>query len=1050
MEEKKYIRTSLVSRLPKYGTKPAGNILQTVPNGTALNLSGNTQSIDKKIGKHNGTIRMPSFSFNWQKSNQCQLGDQISSESGSSHNSNERLTNSEKCPQSEEIVGKELPRVGSNSTSSKIEKQSNMFVSPTEELNQKSLHGLSSSAKYTKSSLLGRTSYSGLHAPKSHLNGICGSRSTIGLQRNRGNSTATRTSLGVLGESLAKSIDNDKSSCEKMVRSQSFSHSIQSSLLPSATLTRSHSFNRAVDLTRPYQNQYLTIRTSQRSGLLSRSARQLDVPNGNEPLKYGFARSYAALGSPGLKKQPLLNGSGDAPSLRFRTGRPSLLKPSIQHLGRKIPVDGSTSKNMESCIEEDSVSTNITGGIDAKGMHNSERTEDGKAAHNNVVDNSCKSICMDGDVDEISISSLSSSEKNDLSEDFSDDFIDLEDPNRTINVQEEEGSVQQLEHGSGIPLDPFLPLKKSERSNFNSDEWLNICLSVVDDKSESAKHPAGNNIISSDLDYRAGSSFELSPSDSSDGTYMWDEEGLEPIGSVLPCRSYDSSEMNSLDILNNLDSCDLEDDDLMLDVDLPEDVPCDNVDCENMNRYDRPDRNIRQQKEGLWKRTPQRWNSQDHYHLGHSDHYSHSRNDLNRGFNYFDSPPAGHLEGYGAPDLYPPLRSLPANTVMLDEMTLRHMVQDCTAVKTQLLKMKRILNQNDENVSLHNITLSVPSSPELQESEPIYKTDDLLNEITQLKEDLKKKDETIKQLEHRLSIRCVCNRDSQKSEQAVCTYADKYTQTSWRKSAPQVLQPSSHLPRFTDLAQGKLIKTSLIVAHSEPSEDQQRSGGHEYQNAADGSFNSLNELSTLNTQLNVRKSEENAHSTKNVKVRENPKELTGRKFSTLRSHPSSQSSSQVNTQEVQTKLVLKKHCSQTNQASPPKTSRATKTPKQNALVPPPVTVAAPSPNGSASKELEQLPPSSLTQLQTASSQSELSHKSQKTSKLRPPTASFRPKQMTNPKIMIPPEPQNACSKTTRSRQLTQAKENMQKQDSNIHSGDSVASNRHSRLPKPKT
>uniref|UniRef100_A0A670ID46 Coiled-coil serine rich protein 2 n=1 Tax=Podarcis muralis TaxID=64176 RepID=A0A670ID46_PODMU len=1010
MEEKSHIRTSLVSRLPKYGTKPAGNMLQTIPNGTAVNLSGNTRSVDKKFGKHNGTIRMSSFSFNWRKSNKYQLGDQVSSESDSSHNSNERLTDSEKCPQSEGAVGKEVLRVGSSNTLSKLAKQNSMFVSPTEELNQKALPGLSSSAKYSKSSLLGRTSFSGLHAPKSHLNGICGNRSTIGLQRNRGNSTATRSSSG---ESLAKLTDNDKS-CEKMVRSQSFSHSIQSSILPPATLTRSHSFNRAVDLTRPYQNQHLTIRASQRSNLLSRSARQLDMPNGNEPLRYGFSRSYAALAPPGLKKQPLSNGSGDAPSLRFRTARPSLLKPSNQHLGRKIPVDGSTSKDTENCTEEDLISTNSSGGVDAKGMPNSERTEDGETVHNNVD----KIISMDGDVDEISISSLSSSEKNDLSEDFSDDFIDLEDPNRPITIQEEVVSVQELEHGNGIPLDQILSLKKSERSNCNSDEWLNIRVSV-DDKSESAKHPAGSNVISSDMDYRAGSSFELSPSDSSDGTYMWDEEGLEPIGSVHPCGSYDSSEMNSIDILNNLDSCDLEDDDLMLDVDLPEDAPCDNVDCENMNRYERPERNIRQQKEGLWKRTPQRWNAQDHYHLGHTDHCSHSRNDLNRSCNYFDSPPVGHLEGYGAPSLYPPLRSLPANTVMLDEMTLRHMVQDCTSVKTQLLKLKRIFNQNDENVSLHNITFSLPSSPELQEPEPVYKTDDLLNEITQLKEDLKKKDETIKQLEHRL---------------------------------PQVLQPSSHLPSFTDLAQGKLIKTSLIGAHNEPTEDQKKSAGHETQNAADGSFtNRLNELSTLNTQLNVRKSEENAHSTKNVKVREKPKELSGRKFNTLHSHPSSHSSSQVNAQEVQTKLVLKNNCSRTNQASAPKSSRATKTPKQNALVPPPVTVAAaPADGSSASKEPEQLPPSHPTQLQLASSQSDQSHKSQKISKLRPPTISFRPKQTTNPKIMMPPESQNTWSKTNHSRQLIQAKENMQNQDSNIHSGDCVAPNRHSRLPKPKT
>lgn len=68
----------------------------------------------------------------------------------------------------------------------------------------------------------------------------------------------------------------------------------------------------------------------------------------------------------------------------------------------------------------------------------------------------------------------------------------------------------------------------------------------VSDRSECSKHTSGNNLISPDTDYRAGSSFELSPSDSSDGTYMWDEEGLEPIGNVHPVGSYESSEMNSI------------------------------------------------------------------------------------------------------------------------------------------------------------------------------------------------------------------------------------------------------------------------------------------------------------------------------------------------------------------------------------------------------------------------------------------------------------------------------------------------------------------------
>ncbi|NXK02861.1 CCSE2 protein, partial [Herpetotheres cachinnans] len=63
MEEKNQIRTSLVSRLPKYGTKTLGSVLQPMPNGTAVNLAGNNGG--KNFSKHSGTVRMSSFSFNW-------------------------------------------------------------------------------------------------------------------------------------------------------------------------------------------------------------------------------------------------------------------------------------------------------------------------------------------------------------------------------------------------------------------------------------------------------------------------------------------------------------------------------------------------------------------------------------------------------------------------------------------------------------------------------------------------------------------------------------------------------------------------------------------------------------------------------------------------------------------------------------------------------------------------------------------------------------------------------------------------------------------------
>ncbi|NXD66970.1 CCSE2 protein, partial [Eolophus roseicapillus] len=63
MEEKNQIRTSLVSRLPKYGTKTLGSVLQPMPNGSAVGSAGSNGG--KSFSKQNGTVRMSSFSFNW-------------------------------------------------------------------------------------------------------------------------------------------------------------------------------------------------------------------------------------------------------------------------------------------------------------------------------------------------------------------------------------------------------------------------------------------------------------------------------------------------------------------------------------------------------------------------------------------------------------------------------------------------------------------------------------------------------------------------------------------------------------------------------------------------------------------------------------------------------------------------------------------------------------------------------------------------------------------------------------------------------------------------
>lgn len=772
MEEKTQIKTYLGSKLPKYGTKSVRSTLQPMPNGTPVNLLGTSRSSNvKSYVRNNGSDCPSSRSFNWRTTTKYQLSAQSAEEPSDTQSSHDKLIDPGKHAPAQGMFAKNGIKGGLKSVSlftSNLAKPSTMFVSSTEELKQKSLSGPSNLGELTKGALLGRTSLSSVRAPRSQLNGFPGSRSAGGMQRPRANSCATGSGSG---GSLAPSLDNIRAlTCEKMVRSQSFSHSIQNSFFPPSSITRSHSFNRAADLIKPYQNQQLPVRVPLRSSMLTRNSQRSEALNGNEHLGYGFNRPYAA----GGKKLALPNGPGVTSALGYRMVHPSLLKSSRSPFSGTVTVDGNENAPAGTCVGEDTalLAKDRATDEDQELIENdSYRTENGQAMKHDA-----KIRYLSDDVDDISLSSLSSSDKNDLSEDFSDDFIDIEDSSRT-KITPEEVSLKEEKHENIPPKDIFDSPKEKEKSFSKTDEWIDISVS----DSECIKPASGNTLISADTDDRAGSSSELSPSDSSDGTYMWDEEGLAPIGHVHPVGSYESSEMNSIDILNNLDSCDLEDDDLMLDVDLPEDTPLEPVECDNMNRFDRSDRNVRQSQEGFWKRPPQRWSGQEHYHLSHPDRYHHhGKSDLSRGSPYRESP-LGHFESYGGTPFFQTQKmfvDVPENAVMLDEMTLRHMVQDCTAVKTQLLKLKRLLHQHDGSGSLQDVQLSLPPSPEPEDGDQTHRNEDLLNEIKQLKDEIKKKDEKIQLLEHQLATRCSC---PQRPGEGKCTYADKCTQTPWRR-----------------------------------------------------------------------------------------------------------------------------------------------------------------------------------------------------------------------------------------------------------------------------
>ncbi|XP_007952419.1 serine-rich coiled-coil domain-containing protein 2 [Orycteropus afer afer] len=1045
MEEKTHFKTFLGSKLPKYGTKSVRSTLQPMPNGTPANLPGvSKSSAIKSYIKNNGSDCPLSHSFNWRKENKYLLSEQSAGKPNDIQNSHDKLIDPKKHAPSQGTFDKSRIKGGLKGVSvltSKVAKPSTMFVSSAEELNQRSLAGPSNLGRFTKGTFLGRTSYSSVSAPKSQLNGFYGNRSVASMQRPRANSCATRSSSG---ESLAQSPDNIKSvTCEKMVRSQSFSHSIQNSFLPPSSITRSHSFNRAVDLPKPYQNQQLHIRVPLRSSILTRNSQQSEGLNGNENLGYGFNRPYPA----GRKKLSLLNGPGVTSTLGYRMVHPSLLKSNRPPFAGSITVDGNKNAPDDKFVEEHAtvLANERATNKDQKVIENdSYRTE-----NDQTVKNDLKIRYLSDDVDDISLSSLSSSDKNDLSEDFSDDFIDIEDCNRT-QITPEEISVKEEKHENVPPNDIFDSPKENEKSFNKTDGWIDMSVS---DRSECTKHTSGNNLISPDTDFRVGSSFELSPSDSSDGTYMWDEEGLEPIGNVHPVGSYESSEMNSIDILNNLESCDLEDDDLMLDVDLPEDTPVENVECDNMKRFDRSDRNVRQSQEGFWKRPPQRWNGQEHYHLSHPEHYHHhGKSDLSKGPPYRESS-LGHFESYGGTPFFQAQKmfaDVPENTVILDEMTLRHMVQDCTAVKTQLLKLKRLLHHHDGSGSLHDIQLSLPSSPEPEDSDQIYKNEDLLNEIKQLKEEIKKKDEKIQRLEHQLVTRCNCH---QKSKEEKCTYADKYTQTPWRRNSPQVLQPSSSLPRPTDHTQGKLIKLQRTEAHSEcaPQSTHQRvthldkSFTHGWQQESKYSLDDLPFLSSPQFTTDMANS---MSSEANLKIPVNapePYHLANNNVSDVQFVPTSLPTPPQSSTADQAKRVIRNQPSPVGYMSQPKALQLIKPSILNSLVTPPVSESSPSKTATCKKS-PIITLCNSSKLQPPSSQTNLTNNPNlKESKLRPPSSSFKQKQISNPRL----EPQNFQAKTSIPRPLTRRKEVVQILNDSFHSGDCLAANRYSRLPKPK-
>lgn len=422
-------------------------------------------------------------------------------------------------------------------------------------------------------------------------------------------------------------------------------------------------------------------------------------------------------------------------------------------------------------------------------------------------------------LEDMSLSSTSSLDRHDTSQEYMDDFDNLGDGG--VGMMLMTSCCQNEDSDSGL-----------DRSRFHDDErlvvngvsaatelcflddgldWNHLRLTAAD-----REHPLrrlARRRRSSQPDYHSqcGSSLDLSPSDScgSGGTFLWDEE-VEPLGGAahLPvqspvrpeirpnpavqngfhqnhqvqtkrdrdrtnsiCVGSLHSDLSSIDVLNDLESCDLDEDDLMLDVDFPEDQSLTNDGGSHMAE---------------WRRRQLCWTQDVHNDTDsefHTDKLSTEQQNKRKNSEL-------------SLDLcLSSLKSCPGLGLDVEEL-----VEDCSAVKSQLEYLQKLLLQEDDpdEDTLTTDTLSPESDSSSDGTETQVEV--LLQEVLQLREEVRSRDRTIAQLSQQLSAAAVssrCRCQDLETTEAQSQTRDRDTesvgsQTPWpnNNSTPALLQPS--------------------------------------------------------------------------------------------------------------------------------------------------------------------------------------------------------------------------------------------------------------------
>uniref|UniRef100_A0A3B3BW01 Coiled-coil serine-rich protein 2a n=1 Tax=Oryzias melastigma TaxID=30732 RepID=A0A3B3BW01_ORYME len=821
MEEKAPAGPTMVSRLPKFGGRPSPGSSNSHCNGftqpSTIFQDGKTASLGVRS---NGVIRPSPLLLNLK-------GDEGISPASPTTPNNSKDGSESKTLSQFPVFTKEVKNC--SPATPKMRKSGSLMVAV-------------SSPKPVPKQTLKISPKSRAEAIQSSLGGISkvGSNGSSIPARTGSESRLARPMLGscsprsISQDSLPLSIDDlKKQTLDSIVRSNSFTHFKQ---IPSPTgepMMRSFSFNRAVELAKPLANTQLR---PPRSSLLKlpqlSNGRVILGINGNHGspgilnggtggLQYGRNPQLTnslpnptiphGQSTPHAFKKPLLPCSmltkplASTGSVGCRMGQ---TKQQTSLLPDKVKdVIGTSAFSESEGLLKIAVSNDVTG---TNGC-SSNSESDGSPGNDEESAFSKQSFCQAAaeTLEDMSLSSASSLDRCDTSEELVDDLDCVGDDGEMSNNRKC-GSTPQTPFNEAVELD-LTNLPETEEESPMQDSQGPLVISSEQGEAQQA------------------SSVEISPSNSSGGTYMWDEEGLPPLGiHETQSLDYDDSELNSIDILNNLDPMrtgDLDDDDLMLDVDFPEDGF---HDFDSMSQFERLERGSRHRQ----RRNQHHWNGPEHLHNDNRAHV----------FRHYDGLKASRtssrpVQSKGVQHEYRPV---------LDELTLEHMSQDCNLLKNQLLRLKMLLQLKALIVKqLHcsksgSAQLCGPSgqqlleetdrpgdiSEETEDGTSAAQLDTLMKEVQELREELRSRDKTIAQLTTKcqqlqqeqtsFQIRCQCHHQRAPSslrphggrQGEKRHHYDKATQTHWRPPNHAGALPTPLLSPWQAQHQG-LTRTSM-------------------------------------------------------------------------------------------------------------------------------------------------------------------------------------------------------------------------------------------------